>query len=71
MEQKPAAAEAVGHHQSRERSAAACMAAPSGAPPGNHNALKHGAFTKESIELHATLRKEIREAQKLLKELSG
>jgi hypothetical protein len=29
----------------------------SGAPPGNHNALKHGLFTKESIELHATLRK--------------
>jgi uncharacterized protein YjcR len=43
----------------------------SGAPPGNHNALKHGAFTKESIELHATLRKEIREAQKVLKDLSG
>jgi glucans biosynthesis protein len=41
----------------------------SGAPPGNDNALKHGLFTKESIELRVTLRKEIREAQKLLKEL--
>ena len=59
----------------REKPPARCRmhggANGSGAPPGNHNALKHGLFTKESIELHATLRKEIREAQKLLKELSG
>ena len=43
----------------------------SGAPQGNHNALKHGLFTKDLIELRVALRKEIREAQKLLKELSG
>jgi hypothetical protein len=42
----------------------------SGAPPDNHHALKHGLFTKESIELRVALRKEIREAQKLVKELS-
>ena len=41
----------------------------SGAPRGNNNALKHGVFTKESIELRATLRQQIREARKLLKEL--
>jgi hypothetical protein len=43
----------------------------SGAPRGNRNALKHGVFTKESIELRATLRAQIREAQKLLKEIRG
>jgi glucans biosynthesis protein len=43
----------------------------SGAPGGNRNALKHGVFTKESIELRATLRAQIREAQKLLKEIRG
>jgi hypothetical protein len=43
----------------------------SGAPRGNRNALKHGAFTKHAIDLRATLRKQIREAQKLLKALRG
>jgi glucans biosynthesis protein len=43
----------------------------SGAPRGNSNALKHGSFTKQAIELRATLRKQIREAQKLLKALRG
>jgi uncharacterized protein YjcR len=43
----------------------------SGAPRGNRNALKHGVFTREPIELRATLRKQIREAQKLLKEIRG
>ena len=43
----------------------------SGAPRGNRNALKHGSFTKDAIELRATLGKQIREAQKLLKALRG
>jgi uncharacterized protein YjcR len=43
----------------------------SGAPCGNRNALKHGVFTKESIERRATLREQIRQAQKLLKEIRG
>ena len=43
----------------------------SGAPRGNRNALKHGVFTKDSIERRATLRKLVREAQKLLKDLGG
>jgi glucans biosynthesis protein len=43
----------------------------SGAPRGNRNALKHGVFTKDAIERRAFLRKQIREAQKLLKELRG
>jgi hypothetical protein len=43
----------------------------SGAPRGNRNALKHGSFTKDAIELRATLRKQIQEAQKLLKALRG
>jgi uncharacterized protein YjcR len=43
----------------------------SGAPRGNRNALKHGVFTKDSIELRANLRKQIREAQKLLKQLGN
>ena len=41
----------------------------SGAPPGNRNALKHGAFTEEAIRRRATLAKQIRQAQKLLKDL--
>jgi uncharacterized protein YjcR len=43
----------------------------SGAPRSNSNALKHGIFTKESIEQRATLRKHIREAQKLLRQLGS
>jgi uncharacterized protein YjcR len=43
----------------------------SGAPRGNSNALKHGVFTKDSIVRRATLRKQIRKAQKVLKEMRG
>jgi len=43
----------------------------SGAPQGNRNAVKHGGFTKESLERRATLRQQIRQARKLLKELGG
>ena len=43
----------------------------SGAPCGNRNALKHGAFTKGSISRRVRLREQIREAQKLLKNLRG
>jgi glucans biosynthesis protein len=42
----------------------------SGAPPGNRNALKHGVFTKEALERRTRLNKLIREANRLLKELS-
>ena len=42
----------------------------SGAPKGNHNALKHGTFTKEALQRRALLREQIREAQKLLKDLT-
>jgi glucans biosynthesis protein len=45
-------------------------AARSGAPRGNRNALKHGVFTKEALERRARLNKLIREANRLLKELS-
>jgi glucans biosynthesis protein len=45
-------------------------AAGSGAPAGNRNALKHGVFTREALERRAHLNKLIREADRLLKELS-
>jgi uncharacterized protein YjcR len=41
----------------------------SGAPLGNTNALKHGAFTKEALQKRAEIRDLFREARKLLKEL--
>ena len=41
----------------------------SGAPRGNRNALKHGAFTKEELDRRAHLRGLIKEANKLLCEL--
>jgi hypothetical protein len=41
----------------------------SGAPHGNKNALKHGAYTREALERRAELRGLLREAQKVLKEL--
>ena len=41
----------------------------SGAPRGNQNALKHGAYTKEAFQRRAAMRELIREARKLLKEL--
>ena len=42
----------------------------SGAPRGNQNALKHGAYKKEALQRRAEMRELIREARKLLKELS-
>jgi uncharacterized protein YjcR len=41
----------------------------SGAPRGNQNALKHGAFTKEALERRGAMRDLIREARKLLREI--
>ena len=43
----------------------------SGAPHGNRNALKHGNYTKDSLQRRALLRHQIREARKLLKYLGG
>jgi glucans biosynthesis protein len=42
----------------------------SGAPRGNTNALKHGAYTREALERRAQIRNLLREAHKLLRELS-
>jgi glucans biosynthesis protein len=44
-------------------------AAGSGAPQGNHNALKHGHYTKAAIEERRALRKLIRDAEKFLQEV--
>jgi uncharacterized protein YjcR len=41
----------------------------SGATKGNQNALKTGTFTKEALQKRVFLRDQIREAQKLLKDL--
>ena len=41
----------------------------SGAPRGNTNALKHGAYTRESLERRSQMRTLLREARKFLKEL--
>ena len=41
----------------------------SGAPSNNQNALKHGTYTKDAFQERAMLREQIREAQKLLKEI--
>ena len=41
----------------------------SGAPRGNQNALKHGAYTQETLRRRAEMRELIREARKVLKEL--
>jgi uncharacterized protein YjcR len=60
----------TGRHR-KEALPHSCGAKGSGAPRGNRNALKHGVFTKDAIERRAFLRKQIREAQKLLKELRG
>ena len=40
----------------------------SGAPVGNANALKHGAYTRDALERRALMRAHIREARELLKE---
>ena len=42
--------------------------AGSGAPLGNKNAVKHGAFTKEALQ-RAETRELYREVRKLLKEI--
>ena len=41
----------------------------SGAPHGNKNALKHGAYTREALNRRAQMRSLIREARKLLRDL--
>ena len=41
----------------------------SGAPQGNTNALKHGAYTTEALNRRAQMRSLVREAQKLLRDL--
>jgi uncharacterized protein YjcR len=43
-------------------------AAGSGAPFGNQNAVKHGAFTKKDIQQRAEMQELFRRAQQLLKE---
>lgn len=40
-----------------------------GAPRGNQNALKHGAFTKKAIQQRSEMRELFRQARKLLNEL--
>ena len=42
----------------------------SGAPKGNQNAWKHGAYTKEVIQQRGEMRELIKEAQKLLKKFA-
>jgi len=44
-------------------------AAGSGAPIGNENAVKHGAFTKKALQRRRSMRELFRQARKLLKEL--
>ena len=45
-------------------------AAGSGAPRGNQNALKHGAYTRETLEEHREIMKLIRESQETLRDIS-
>ncbi|MGH9551670.1 MAG: HGGxSTG domain-containing protein [Terriglobales bacterium] len=42
----------------------------SGAPAGNKNALTHGAYTKVAIERRADIRKLVKEANRLVSEIS-
>jgi uncharacterized protein YjcR len=42
----------------------------SGAHRGNANAVTHGAFTKKAIEGRKSLRQQIQQAEKLLKDLN-
>jgi glucans biosynthesis protein len=42
----------------------------SGAPTGNQNALKHGIYTRAAFQQRAEIRELLREAKKLLKDLS-
>ena len=41
----------------------------SGAPQGNKNALKHGAYTREALQRRAQMRTLIQEARQALKGL--
>jgi hypothetical protein len=41
----------------------------SGAPKGNQNAWKHGAYIKEVLQQRAEMRELIKDADKLLKEM--
>jgi glucans biosynthesis protein len=41
----------------------------SGAPRGNTNALKHGAYTREALERRDEMRGLLREAKQLLRDL--
>ena len=43
----------------------------SGAPKGNQNAFKHGAYSKDSIELMKQVGAMMRESEELLKALNG
>ncbi len=45
-------------------------AAGSGAPKGNQNALKHGAYTREMLEEHREVMQLIRESQETLRDIS-
>ena len=45
-------------------------AAGSGAPKGNKNALKHGAYTREVLEEHREVMTLVRESQKTLRDIS-
>lgn len=40
----------------------------SGAPTGNQNALKHGLYTRESLEFQRQVRELLREGTKMIKE---
>jgi glucans biosynthesis protein len=40
-----------------------------GAPRGNKNALKHGAYTREALERRAQIQSLLREAKQLLRDL--
>jgi uncharacterized protein YjcR len=44
-------------------------AAGSGAPRGNHNALKHGQFTREAIKERQQVQSLLRQARNLIKEI--
>lgn len=42
----------------------------SGAPKGNQNALKHGAYTKEMLEMRRELAELMRASRETLREIS-
>ena len=41
----------------------------SGAPAGNHNALKHGRYTAEELELKRHISQLIRESRKIIEQI--